>query len=368
MGSARSDALTGIRPFASFAVFFFHFGRPLVAAAPRPLRDLAGSGFVAVSFFYVLSGFVLTLAYRDQARDGRFASRRFFARRLARVWPAALFALLMLLPLFVHRPWGRATGAFPDGGPSPLVTGLLHLTLLQAWLPSLALSWNLPAWSVSVELAFYVVFPWLLRALLVRSSRARLTLLVLAWLSSLALPLAYVIVQPDGVVAGPDTAAPWLDALKFWPPARLPELVFGVALASLYSPSWRVPRATGLLALVAIALACASGRVPYPLLHNGALLPAFGALLVAVAHARGATARLLSQRWLVALGRCGYAIYIVQMPLMHWVLTATRYGLIDWRGGTFFACFGALVLATAIGVHQLVERPLQPRLERLLSR
>ncbi|HEX4457182.1 MAG TPA: hypothetical protein VIA18_04390, partial [Polyangia bacterium] len=80
----RIDALTGLRPFASLYVFFFHFGRPLLTTAPGWLRALGGSGFVGVSFFYVLSGFVLALSYGPRILDGAaFNWRRFFARRLS---------------------------------------------------------------------------------------------------------------------------------------------------------------------------------------------------------------------------------------------------------------------------------------------
>ena len=363
----RLDALTGIRPFASFAVFFFHFGRPLVATAPSPVRALAGSGFVAVSFFYVLSGFVLMLGSRRALADGSFSHARFLGRRLARVLPAALLALALLAPLALHPAWGRATGAFPAGAPHPALTLLLHVSFLQAWLPSLALTWNLPAWSVSVELAFYLVFPMLARALMSRSPRARLAVAGAAWLASLTLAAAYVALAPDHAAVGPDTQAPWIDALKFWPPARLPELVSGVALGAAWSPSWRVPRALGPLAVAVIVLVLAAGVVPYPILHNAALVPAFGALLVAVAAARGPVARALSHPVLVTLGRSGYAIYILQMPLMYGVMLATSAGLIDWRGATFFACFATLVVVVALCVRRFVEAPLQARLERLFS-
>jgi peptidoglycan/LPS O-acetylase OafA/YrhL len=362
----RLDALTGIRPFASFAVFFFHFGRPLVAGAPGPLRAVASSGFVAVSFFYVLSGFVLMLGHRRQFLDGSFAHRRFLARRLARVVPAAFLALVLLAPLALHASWGHATGAFPVGGPSPWLTLLLHATFLEAWFPSLALTWNLPAWSVSVELAFYLVFPLLARLLLARPPRARLAIAALAWATSLALTIAYVLLDPDRRVIGPDSEATFIDALKFWPPARLPEFVFGVALGALYSPSWRVPRWLGPLALGLIVVVPASRLVPYPVLHNAALLPAFGALLVAVAAARGGVARALSHGALVQLGRSGYAVYILQMPLMYLVMLLTNAGLIAWQGTTFFACFASLVLVAALLARRWVETPLQARLERLL--
>jgi peptidoglycan/LPS O-acetylase OafA/YrhL len=363
----RLDALTGIRPFASFAVFFFHFGRPLVAAAPGPLRAAASSGFVAVSFFYVLSGFVLTIGTRRQLLDGGFVHRRFLARRVARVLPAAFVALVLLAPLALYAPWGRATGAFPADGPNPWLTLLLHATFLEAWFPSLALTWNLPAWSVSVELAFYLVFPLLARQLLSRSPRVRWTVAGLAWLASLTLTIAYVLVNPDGRVIGPDSEAFFINALKFWPPARLPELLFGVALGALYSSSWRVPRWLGPVALAFIVVVPATQLVPYPVLHNAALLPAFGALLIAVAAARGRVARALSHPLLVQLGRSGYAIYILQMPLMYVVMLATSAGLIDWRGATFFACFATLVLVVALAVRRWVETPLQARLERLLA-
>jgi peptidoglycan/LPS O-acetylase OafA/YrhL len=244
----------------------------------------------------------------------------------------------------------------------------LHASFLQAWIPSLALTWNLPAWSVSVELAFYFVFPAIARALLRGSPRARIAALIGAWAASLAISVGYTLLQPDHRAVGPDTAAPFLDALKFWPPARLPEFVFGVALGTLYRSSWRVPRALGPLAVATLAVALAAHRVPYPVLHNSLLLPAFGAILVAVAAARGPLRRALSCAPLVQLGRSGYAIYILQMPLMYLVLLATHAGAVEWHGAGFMVRFTILVVATAVLVQRFVERPLQPRLEAWLRR
>jgi peptidoglycan/LPS O-acetylase OafA/YrhL len=372
MSTQRIDALTGIRPFASFAVFFFHFGRPLVAGAPGPLRALGGAGFVAVSFFYVLSGFVLTLASRRALVAGTLDRRRFFVRRAARIIPTALLALALLVPLALHPAWGRASGAFPAGGPPLALTGLLHLTLLQAWLPSLALTWNLPAWSVSVELAFYLVFPALAGALVASSRRTAWLTMGGAWALSLAATAVYSLLLPDGHGIGPDSNATWIDVLKFWPPARLPEIVFGVALGAIYRPGRpgaRVPRWLGPVALAAlVALLTQAERIPFALLHNALLMPLFGALLVAVASARGTTARLLSLPPLVLLGRAGYAIYILQMPLMYYLMLATSAGFIDWRGAVFFGRFLVLLVAAALLVHLRFERPLQAWLQRRLGR
>jgi len=365
----RLDALTGIRPFASFAVFFFHFGRPLVAGEPAWLRSLCGSGYVAVSFFYVLSGFVLTLGHRDRIAAGELQLGRFLVRRVARVLPSALLALAVLLPLALYTPWGRATGAFPAGGPPLALSGLCHLLFVQAWVPSLALTWNLPAWSVSVELAFYLVFPAIARALLRASPRARWLALAAAWAASLLVSGAYSVLLPDGHAIGPDGVAFWIDVVKFWPPARLPEFAFGVVLGTLYTPTWRWARALGPCALVVIAAVLAQAhRLPYAVVHNSLLLPAFGALLVAVAAARGPVRRLLASAPLTQLGRSGYAIYILQMPLMYLVLLLSHAGLLQWSGARFFGYFLLTVVTTALVVQRFIERPGQRHLERWLGR
>ncbi|MGZ3429441.1 MAG: acyltransferase family protein [Polyangia bacterium] len=339
----RIDALTGLRPFASFYVFFFHFGRPLVATWPPWARSLAGSGYVGVSFFYVLSGFVLAVSYRSRIAAGDFSHRRFLARRLSRLVPAYLFALALLMPLSLG----------PDGGVhTSALGGLLQVAMLQAWWPPVALSWNLPAWSVSVELALYLVLPTLIRALSRLPSRQRVALLAVTWAASLAIAGGYSALAPDGIV-GPDSDAFFLGFVKFWPPARLPELAFGVTLGLLYdrergAPAWLGPAAVAATA----ALLAVADRLPFALVHNALLLPCFGALVWSVAAARGAVARVLGAPALYRLGRASYAVYILQMPLMYLVLAAK----LPLAGARFFVVFAALVYAVGLAFHLAIEQ------------
>ena len=346
----RIDALTGLRPFASLYVFFFHFGRPLVAGCPPWLRSLAGGGYVGVSFFYVLSGFVLALSYGRRIESGPFSHRRFVARRLSRLLPAYLLALAMLLPLSL-----RADG----GVHKSALGGLLQLCMLQAWWPPVALSWNLPAWSVSVELALYLVLPSLVRALVRLSPRQRVGALAIAWAASLAIAGSYSALLPDGAVTA-DSDAFFLDFVKFWPPARLPELAFGVTLGLSFDGERRAPRWLGVAGVaVAASLLAAGERLPFALVHNALLMPCFGAIIWAVAAARGAAARVIGSRPLYRLGRASYAVYILQMPLMYLVLAA-RLPLAGWR---FFVVFGALVYGVGVAFHVVIE----PHAQRLVA-
>jgi peptidoglycan/LPS O-acetylase OafA/YrhL len=362
------EALTGIRPFASACVFFFHFGQPLVAGAPSWLRALGSSGFVAVSFFYVLSGFVLTTSQRQALADGRFVHRHFLARRLGRLLPAHLLTWVVMLPLALWPALGGASGAFVDAPPRRIATALLHLPLLQSWWPSLVWSWNVPAWSISVELAFYLLFPTLVRALQ-RLPRRRLPWVIAGWwIASLAVTGAYSALLPDGAVDA-DRGAAMLDFIKYWPPLRLPEFACGVTLALWFDERQRAPRALGPIALaVALLTLTQAERLPYAMLHNSLLLPAFVALVWSVASARGPIARALSARPLVRLGRASYEVYIVQMPLMYWLMVATHAEWIEWRGVTFVVRFAVVVVAVALGLYRLVERRWQPLAERALER
>jgi peptidoglycan/LPS O-acetylase OafA/YrhL len=334
----RIDALTGLRPFASLYVFFFHFGRPLLVSAPAWLHALAGAGFVGVSFFYVLSGFVLALSYGPRILAGQFDHRRFLVRRWSRLAPAYLVAFALLIPIGVRHGW-------------PLGRGLLQLLMLQAWWPPAALSWNLPAWSISVEIAFYLLFPWLVRL----CRRGGLATPVFAWLAALVIAGTYSVVAPDGPV-GPDTEAFYLDFLKFWPLARLPEFALGVALGLRFDRDRPAPRWLGPVAgAVLVAVLTQSERLPFALVHNALLLPCFGAIVWSAASAHGIVGRILSSPPLYRLGRASYDIYILQMPLMF--LVWPRYVL----------PFALLVYGVGLGFHLLIEGRAQRLLARLLS-
>ena len=154
--------LTSLRFFAAAEVVVFHISvGPSGAAIPDGLfRNLASGGYAAVSFFFVLSGFVLTYAHAGSTeRDGGTVdARRFWRLRFARLAPAYYLGLLLAVPIVI------AYIASNAPTPTAFIAPLLVLVFLQAWWPPLALTWNLPAWSLSVECLFYALFPWLVRA------------------------------------------------------------------------------------------------------------------------------------------------------------------------------------------------------------
>src|SRR5438105_5116432 len=87
----RLPALTSLRFFAAFHVFIFHVQAIVAVFGPAWYQRLASIGYVGVSFFFVLSGFILVYTYEGKP----IMARDFWRARFARVYPAYAFALLL---------------------------------------------------------------------------------------------------------------------------------------------------------------------------------------------------------------------------------------------------------------------------------
>ena len=147
-------ALTGARGIAAWLVVLFHL-RLSIAGLPGWAGAVLAQGYLAVDFFFLLSGFVLWLNYAPRLRAGGIAAvPGFLRRRIARIWPLHLFILGGALALaLMLRATGRATPQFP------MAELPLHILLVQNWGFTRALAWNDPAWSISCEFAAYLLFP-----------------------------------------------------------------------------------------------------------------------------------------------------------------------------------------------------------------
>ena len=89
---SRLDALTGMRALAALNLIFFHFSDPKMFG---PLAPVVDNGYVTVSFFLLLSGFVLAYNYRERADRGLLHARTFWLARFSRFYPVFLFSLLV---------------------------------------------------------------------------------------------------------------------------------------------------------------------------------------------------------------------------------------------------------------------------------
>jgi peptidoglycan/LPS O-acetylase OafA/YrhL len=138
----RLDSLTGLRFFAALVVVLTHIGFQF-SRSTSVIRT-ESYGYTGVTFFFLLSGFVLTWSCANQP------AARFLWLRFSRVWPlhivTAVFSMTVIASLAVN-----------DG----LVGRLLQVFLLQAWSPNQQIYYggNSVSWSLSAEMFFYLMFP-----------------------------------------------------------------------------------------------------------------------------------------------------------------------------------------------------------------
>ena len=205
--------LTGLRYAAALLVVMCH-AAPLFVAGTL-LGNIGKGGFVGVSFFFVLSGFVLTWSLDERAKI-----RDFYRRRVARVYP--LHALTLTFALIA----GLVSPGLMLGG---VGSDLLNLLLLHAWFPSdhIHFSANLPSWSLSCEAFFYAVFPFLTLRLGLHKKGS--------WL----IP-AVVVVTVGGAIYSLSPA--YVEGVAYVSPAyRLMEFMIGILLAAAIRER-RLPR------------------------------------------------------------------------------------------------------------------------------
>ncbi|HEY8054710.1 MAG TPA: acyltransferase [Terriglobales bacterium] len=343
---ALLPALTGLRFLAALAVLVFHFSAPVRDRFPSPLRLWARNGYLGVALFFILSGFVLAYNYFPQARAGAFHRGRFWHARFARIYPVYAGALVLGAVAIALRDHLSLWSAHS------LASWLLNLTMIQSFFPAPFNAWNLPAWTLSVEAVFYLLFPLAVPLHRLRRKGAAAACAALAVCILAVFPLS-------------SDYGHWFSPLLY-----LPLFALGMLLARLHElgihPHPRLWPLAGLAVLLVMAW-----NPPLPRLYPiSALL--CGALILGLASARRSW---LSTRPLRVLGEASYGLYILQMPvwlfLGHFWTSAIRRGWLPpaWHTSTmvFFAANLACAIALSLVSYYCLERPARGYLRRKLA-
>lgn len=315
-------SLTGARFVAAVAVVVYHLWRWDAWAVPGVVEHVVGGLSVAVSFFFVLSGFVL--AWSGLRDDGSLwlPATAFWRGRLRRLAPTFWLATVVALPTalaLLHRSGLEGTGLVR----AVVLDAALSLSFLQAFVPGHELAINPPAWSLSAEMFFSLLFPLLAPPLFRLRAGSAVVALVGLWLLSWLPGVLYLVLDPDGLSAAGIAVdhrahAVVLDVLRYHPLLRLPEFLAGIVAARLFLDGRRVPAWAAAVAVVVVIAVLALG-LPATLVHNGLLAPAFIVLVLALASTSTSPALSTSSRWWLRLGDSSYALYLLHVPLLYWV-------------------------------------------------
>jgi peptidoglycan/LPS O-acetylase OafA/YrhL len=349
--AGRKHALDGLRTVAVAGVFLFH-----AATALMP------GGSIGVDVFFTLSGFVITLLImKEYLAAGRLRLGVFYAKRLARLWPALLALCGVIVVVGVAFPASKWAGQ--EGFVLPAAGYVMNLARFGMFGDSIAGETLGPTWTLAVEEQFYLVWPVLLLMLL-RYWKVR----TVTWITG-GLAAAFLLERFVLVLFG----AP-LNRLYNGPDMRADELLIGCALALAFTAvtpgsrlhatlraaaRWAGPVA-GFILLAALFLL---KEPDTPGLWFSAfwtagptVLSLLAAVLIGslVLQPAGFPARVLSHPWLAGPGRdLSYAFYLWHLPvyLLLMTLVPSLWLLVP------LAAAGTALLAYAS--HRLVETPVR---------
>jgi len=349
----RFEALDSLRGVCAVLVVMFHMP---VASHWRDW-GLVQHGYLFVDYFFVLSGFVIAHAYAGRLKTPRDAGR-FMVRRLGRVWPLHVLMLAAFVGLELVRLWTHFDGATPFTGDRSVSAIFTNLLLIQALNIHSSLTWNGPAWTLSVEVACYVVFAALV---LFAPKNWR-------WLGAVLAVVGAVMVL--------------LFAKRFMNTTydlAFPRAAYGFFLGAFLQGFWtRLPRLKG-GAATALEIATVVGVCAFIGFATGPTTVLVTVLFVfavwVFAGEEGRLSRLLDTRPLVTLGRWSFAIYMVHMFVLVVLLIVARK--LDWMPGGRRIDFGSVwlndlfavglfvgITALAVLAHRLVEVPAQRLIDR----
>tara|TARA_R110001592_G_scaffold326629_1_gene607500 strand:+ start:75 stop:1142 length:1068 start_codon:yes stop_codon:yes gene_type:complete len=291
----RIEQLTFTRFIAAISIVIFHFGKGLDLFYNEYTSFIFKQANIGVSYFFVLSGFVMIIAYGNRNNINFI---EYIKNRLARIYPVYLLAILLILGINLFENINR-------------FDLLLNLLMLQSWIPEKALTLNFPGWSLSVELFFYVSFPILLNYFYSKKSLKSITIwIILFWLFS---QLIFHLMTNEII----ELSYYSIRDIHYYPIMHFNEFLIG-NLAGLFfikkiknnKKNYTIPILLTILALIILL------KFPIGLdYHNGLLAIVFVPMIILISLSNDKFTKLISRNIFVFLGEISFGIYILQVPV-----------------------------------------------------
>jgi len=371
--SDRIPGLDGLRALAALSVFGVHFNQIIRLddrLGPFSVDTLLANGNHAVSLFFSLSGFLLSLPFWDALADQTYlpAARTYFLRRTARIIPAYFVALSALI--VIGKLW-----RIPDAR----VDILLHYTFLFNYTEFSIFSINPPFWTLAVEIQFYLLLPCIF--LLIRKFSAGKPLVIIILLAIVAYGLHY------WLISSVSSIVPWpLNPLLTWIRpngavlyhsilANSPHFLIGIAAGKLYlSVNQNSEGAVGMsrykaesvfwLCLSTVLLLLSTGyaeKIEAPFAPYG--LPVVPLLLAAMIFTVPMTRvakRILDGSALRKPGAISYGFYIYHLPCLNF--TDRYMATLGMDAANHWFIFGLAAMVSSILISIIsfaaIEKPI----------
>ncbi len=317
--------LTSFRFFFALIVFLSHLS---LTNSHDPLfeklnKAVFQEGYLGVSFFFILSGFVLALNYKNKFLKNEITYRDFWIARIARIYPLHLVTLLVALPICLG---GLTADPFLWFGKL-----VLNAFLLQSFvpLPDIYFSFNGASWSISDEFFFYFMLPFIISF----AFKYQKTIGLYAFLFLIA-------AIPLGIMVSSQMVVHRLFYIN--PFFRIVDFMIGIMLYELYEKNslkaFMLNKKTAtFIEVFAISLFAlffiGHNAVPQGYRFSCYYWVPMSCMIMAFAYQAGYISDFLSKDLFVLLGEISFGFYMIhQLVILYVTAIHTKYGLLgnDW--------------------------------------
>ncbi len=345
----RVEQLTFTRFLAAISVVIFHYGKGSFLFNNKYVSFIFQQGNVCVSYFFILSGFVMIVAYENKS-SVNFGE--YIKNRLARIYPVYLLAIFLKL----------AIGLFQNINISDL---FLNVLMIQSWAPNKALTINGPGWSLSVELFFYVTFPFLINRIY---PKLKLEMNAI-WIISFWLVSQIIFhLNAYGFLELPFYT---FKNISYHPIMHLNEFLVG-NLAGLIFMKKQINDQRNYLPIILLLIASLILLFKFRMglmFHNGFLAIIFVPLILYLSLSKDIITKAISGKGFIFLGEISFSIYILQNPV--WTIFSDYrmkkyFGLhkeFDFTSSFLIRLFILIALSSLIYIY--FERPLRNKIKNL---
>ncbi|MET3034928.1 acyltransferase [Chryseobacterium sp. NRRL B-14859] len=338
----KISQITFTRFLAAMAIVISHFNKDLFLYKIDYISNIFLKANVGVSYFFILSGFIMIVAYHKKEKIEFFD---YYKNRFARIYPLYVLGLLLYL---VTRYSNLSA-----------YKGILYLLGLQSWIPGEAMILNFPGWSISVEFLFYLIFPVLYNHFYSKGNKSVWVITVIIWVITQVFSNLYV---GSSYYMGPHTESH--EFLYYFPLMHINEFLAG-NLAGIFFVKHCSPKNYDVPVVLLFILILLS-LIFVPLFyHNGLMAVLFIPLIILISRNNGALTHLFSLKPLEYLGEASYAVYITHIPVLYIVREVLKWRWPSLDIDCIFWIYMGILILTSVLFYQYIEKPMRNYLKKI---
>ena len=354
MQSKRLDSLTSLRAFAALGVFFSHMGfiqnssNEYLASTFKYLN----LGYSGVTFFFILSGFILTYSFSNSMKNSKVKFSDFLMHRVFRIYPVHILCLCLFITTKVYNSTEYTINQ------SQLINNIL---LLQAFSVDRSdyFSFNAVSWSISVEMFFYVCFCFVISA-------PKKTIFIFSML------IISIAVYLSSLNAISPSLIHWFFYIN--PLVRLSDFMIGILICKFYlcierSPSKLVLSIAEFTSLIFIIISLyLTANVSWlgGLQFDVIFIPSMALAVLAFSFNGGVISKFISNKTLILFGDASFAFYLI-----HLIVISMLHRYIDTSKTDLYEAISFIVIAfvasmtAAIFIFIFYEKPINKKLRSM---